>query len=89
MRRLGAHGLVLSWVLLTSADPDRPLDTWEALGEFPTASVCARARDAALDQEATRRIGALALAEVQNPVRMSAYERAVRRLAPRFRCVER
>lgn len=89
MRRLRAPGLVLVWALVTSADPDRPLDAWDTLGEFPTASVCAQARDVALDQEATRRIGALALTEVQNPVRASAYARALQRLASRFRCVER
>lgn len=89
MRRLGAHGLVLVWALVTSADPDRPLDDWQVLGEFPTAHVCRQARAAVLDQEATRRIGALALAEVQNPVRASAYARALQRLDARFRCVER
>jgi hypothetical protein len=89
MRRLRVHGLVLVWALVTSSDPDRPLDAWQTLGEFPTASICAQARDAALDHEATRRIGALALTEIQNPVRASAYARALQRLDNRFRCVER
>ncbi|MCW5889889.1 MAG: hypothetical protein KIT14_04990 [bacterium] len=89
MRRLRAHGLVLVWALVTSADPERSLDDWQTLGEFPTAARCEQARGAALDQEATRRIGALALTEVQNPVRASAYARALQRVDRRFRCVQR
>lgn len=89
MRRLRVHGLVLAWALVTSADPDRALEDWQVVAELPSAALCEQARGAALDQEATRRIGALALTEVQNPVRASAYARALQRFAPRYRCVER
>jgi hypothetical protein len=89
MRRFRACGLVLVWALVTSADPDRALDEWQTVAELPTESMCEQAREAAMDQDATRRIGALALTEVSNPVRASAYARARQRVAPRYRCVER
>jgi hypothetical protein len=89
MRRHGRSWLVLAtWLVITSRDPSVPVDEWKVVERAPTANACDHARDALAHEATTRELGALSYTDVQNAVRVAAYEKAYRRVSLRYRCVE-
>lgn len=86
MRSRLAAPVLLGWLLLFSRDSRQPISDWKQLANFTNEYLCDDARDAYIHQTALEEIGALALAENQNPMRVAAYGKAVRRVQDRYRC---
>ena len=85
MRR---HALLIvaiaGWMLVYS----RHGTEWLPMGQYSSSSTCHRVMDARAHDEASREMGtALASQPADNPMRQRAYQRAWRRVQPRFRCV--
>jgi hypothetical protein len=61
---------------------------WEVVGQFEYAKYCEQVMDARVDQETRASIGgALDAQAADNPLRRDAYDRALRHVQARFRCV--
>ena len=82
--RVRAAGLVLlGWALVYS----RAGEDWSTVDEFASESTCMQVRSASVERETLEEIGgALAGQPADNPMRQQAYDRAVRRVASRYRC---
>ena len=74
---------LLGWALLYS----RHGGDWKVVEEFPRQWHCEEALDARVDKETQSEIGgALANQALDNPMRQTAYSRAVRHVRGRYRC---
>jgi hypothetical protein len=76
--------VVLGWALLYS----RHGNDWRVIGQFEYQEHCSRVLDNRVDEETRSSIGgALEAQAADNPLRVQAYDRAVRHVRDRFKCV--
>ena len=74
---------LLGWALLYS----RHGNDWRVLDQFEYEQHCTRVLDSRVDEETRTSIGgALEAQAADNPLRVQAYDRAVRHVRERFRC---
>jgi hypothetical protein len=74
---------VLGWALLYS----RHGNDWRVVAQFEFQEHCNRMLDSRVDEETRSSIGgALEAQAPDNPLRVQAYDRAVRHVRDRFRC---
>jgi hypothetical protein len=74
---------LVGWALLYS----RHGNDWHVIDQFEYESYCTRVRDTRVDEETRASIGgALEVQAPDNPLRVQAYDRAVRHVRDRFRC---
>ena len=83
MNRPARIAALLGWALLYS----RHGNDWHVVEQFEFEQHCARVLDSRVDEETRASIGgALAQQSADNPLRVQAYDRAVRHVRDRFRC---
>lgn len=89
-RHMRGHPLLAialtSWTLLYS----RFGAEWRPMDAYPSPAACRQVQEAWMTHEATRELGlVLAARPSDDPLRRRAFERALRDVESRFRCVGR